>query len=52
MPEFIDPYIDPKTGILRNLVGATNLQELREAEANNGRMSPHYESLIKKSQGF
>lgn len=31
---FVDPYIDPKTGILRNLVGATTDQELYEAEGN------------------
>lgn len=34
MSEFVDPYIDPETGILRNLVGATTYQELREAEGN------------------
>lgn len=33
MPEpFIDPYLDPNTGILRNLVGATTYDELRNAE--------------------
>lgn len=31
---FVDPYIDPETGILRNLVGATTDQELREAEGD------------------
>lgn len=30
--EFIDPYIDPGTGILRNLVGAKTYDELRNAE--------------------
>lgn len=31
---FVDPYIDPKTGILRNLVGATTDQELYRAEGD------------------
>lgn len=34
MPDFVDPYIDPKTGILRNLVGATTYSELRKAEGD------------------
>ena len=34
MAEFVDPYIDGKTGILRNLVGAESYKELSEAEAN------------------
>lgn len=34
MPDFIDPYIDPNTGILRNLVGATTYLELRKAEGD------------------
>lgn len=34
MPEFVDPYINPKTGILQNLVGATTYPELRKAEGN------------------
>lgn len=34
MPVFVDPYIDPKTGILRNLVGATTYLELRKAEGD------------------
>ena len=34
MSEFVDPYIDPKTGILRNLVGATTYHELRKAEGD------------------
>lgn len=34
MSEFVDPYIDPKTGILRNLVGATTYPELRKAEGD------------------
>ena len=29
--EFIDPYIDPKFGVLRNLVGATTYDELANA---------------------
>lgn len=32
MSDFVDPYIDEETGVLRNLLGAKNLQELREAE--------------------
>ena len=34
MAEFIDPYIDQETGILRNLVGAKTWQELQKAEAD------------------
>lgn len=34
MPEFVDPYLDSKTGVLRNLVGATTCRKLREAEGN------------------
>lgn len=34
MSKFVDPYIDPKTGILRNLVGATTYSELRKAEGD------------------
>lgn len=30
--EFVDPYIDPVTGILRNKIGATTYDELRNAE--------------------
>ena len=30
--EFVDPYVDPATGVLRNLIGATNYDELRNAE--------------------
>ena len=29
---FVDPYVDPQTGILRNLVGAVTLDELKNAE--------------------
>lgn len=33
MPEaFVDPYIDPETGVLRNLVGARTYDDLRNAE--------------------
>lgn len=32
--EFVDPYLDPKTGILHNLVGATDASMLAEAEAD------------------
>lgn len=28
---FVDPYIDPLTGVLRNLVGATTYDELNNA---------------------
>lgn len=35
MPEgFIDPYLEPETGILRNLVGASTSAELAQAEAD------------------
>lgn len=34
MSEFVDPYIDRDTGILRNLVGAKSLRELRKAEGD------------------
>lgn len=30
--DFVDPYIDPATGILKNLVGATTYAELSNAE--------------------
>lgn len=33
MPEaFVDPYIDPETGVLRNLVGARTYDDLQNAE--------------------
>ena len=32
-PEFADPYIDPKTGLLRNLISAANQDELNTKEA-------------------
>ena len=34
MLDFVDPYIDPKTSILRNLVGVTTYTELRQAEGD------------------
>lgn len=34
MSDFVDPYIDPKTSILRNLVGAATYPELRRAEGD------------------
>lgn len=34
MPNFVDPYINPNTGILRNLVRATTYPELRKAEGD------------------
>ena len=30
--DFVDPYVDLETGILRNLVGATTYDELSRAE--------------------
>ncbi|WP_165217001.1 Fic family protein [Schaalia sp. ZJ1691] len=35
-PEFVDPYINPKTGILRNSVGAKTWQELHRIETDMG----------------
>ena len=32
-PEFADPYIDPKTGLLRNLISGANQDELNTKEA-------------------
>lgn len=32
--EFIDPYIDPDTGLLRNEVGATTREDLEQAEGD------------------
>lgn len=34
MSDFIDPYIDPVTKVLNNLVGATSYRELRRAEGD------------------
>lgn len=34
MSDFVDPYIDPKTGILRNKLGAKTSEELRIAESD------------------
>lgn len=34
MSDFVDPYVDPTTGILRNLVGATNQEHLDRVEAD------------------
>ncbi|WP_378145467.1 Fic/DOC family protein [Cnuibacter sp. UC19_7] len=34
MPEFVDPYIDPATGVLRNLVGAVTKAELDAVEGD------------------
>ena len=33
LPEFADPYIDPKTGLLRNLISAASQDELNTKEA-------------------
>lgn len=46
MPEgFVDPYIDPETGVLRNLVGATSYDELANAEGElvSNRVSEFFE---------
>lgn len=29
--EFVDPYVDPETGVLRNLVGARTYDDLARA---------------------
>ena len=34
MKAYIDPYIDKKTGNLKNILGITDAEQLREAEAN------------------
>lgn len=34
MSDFVDPYVDPATGILRNLVDATSQEHLDQAEAD------------------
>lgn len=33
-PEFVDPYLDPETGVLRNKVGARTTAALEEAEGD------------------
>lgn len=33
-PDFTDPYLDPQTGILHNLIGATTQNQLNAAEAD------------------
>lgn len=32
--EFLDPYLDPETGILRNLAGARTKESLEDAEGS------------------
>lgn len=32
--DFVDPYLDPETGLLRNLIGAKTSAELAQAEAD------------------
>jgi cell filamentation protein len=32
--EFLDPYLDPETGILRNLIGARTKESLDDAEGS------------------
>ncbi|WP_200960500.1 Fic family protein [Oerskovia sp. Root22] len=34
MTEFVDPYLDPQTGLLRNLVGARTKEELDKVEGD------------------
>ena len=34
MAEFVDPYLDPETGVLRNLVGARTQTALDTAEGD------------------
>lgn len=34
MSDFVDPYVDLETGILRNLIGATTYKDLRKAEGD------------------
>ncbi|MFT3799196.1 Fic/DOC family protein [Microbacterium sp.] len=34
MTEFVDPYVDPETGVLKNLVGARSKAELERIEAD------------------
>ena len=34
MPDFVDPYLDPATGILKNLVGAATQAELDAVEGD------------------
>ena len=34
MQDFVDPYVDPITGVLRNKLGIDNLTDLREAEGD------------------
>ncbi len=36
MADFVDPYLDPDTGLLRNRIGATTQQALDSAEADYG----------------
>lgn len=39
MANFVDPYLDQETGILRNLVGAVSQEELRKAETDVASMA-------------
>jgi cell filamentation protein len=32
--EFLDPYLDPETGVLRNLIGARTKKSLEDAEGS------------------
>lgn len=34
MSDFVDPYVNPETGVLRNLIGATIYKDLRKAEGD------------------
>lgn len=53
LSEFVDPYIDQASGILKNLVGATTYDELRNAEGElvSSRMSAFIEKLPFKVSG-
>lgn len=47
-----DPYIAPETGILRNLVGAKNLAELHEREANISAVGELLTDTISRTNDF
>jgi len=49
LPEFVDPYLDPNTGILRNLVGAVSSDDLaaKEAELSAFRAIELFERPVK-----
>lgn len=51
--EFVDPYLDPVTGILKNLVGAKTYDELRNAEGElaSARMGEVFETVKRPMTG-